>query len=443
MARHGENIRKRKDGRWEARYQAFDAEKSRKIYRSVYGSSYAAVKEKRATALHKSQNPDNARPCTSVRFAQAAEEWLAEIADKRKYSTYVKYRNIYKNHLEAISGSCLLSDIPKCELQVKIFDHLSNRELSESIRRSICCTAKQILAFAGEKYSVCIPALKLPEIKHTPKQPQILSRDEQSRLLAVIGDSDVFKTNACGSAANTRTGDHKAGVDVKETACGEGKPAAYEASAKTKTGDYEACADAKETACGEGKAADCVTSAGAKAAILLCLFTGMRLGELCALKWSDIDCINRTVTVNRTVQRISATGHISKTILMETSPKSESSKRTIPLTDPVLERLRKLKGDKPYIFGEDKPLDPRTMQQRFKRLLKEAGVDDRNFHTLRHVFATNCIENGMDVKALSEILGHADVKITLNRYVHPTMDTKRQQLGILSDYYGQICGQVA
>ena len=413
MARHGENIRKRKDGRWEARYQAFDAEKSRKIYRSVYGSSYAAVKEKRATALHKSQNPDNARPCTSVRFAQAAEEWLAEIADKRKYSTYVKYRNIYKNHLEAISGSCLLSDIPKCELQVKIFDHLSNRELSESIRRSICCTAKQILAFAGEKYSVCIPALKLPEIKHTPKQPQILSRDEQSRLLAVIGDSDVFKTNACGSAANTRTGDHEAGVDVKETACGE------------------------------GKAVDCVTSAGAKAAILLCLFTGMRLGELCALKWSDIDCKNRTVTVNRTVQRISATGHISKTILMETSPKSESSKRTIPLTDPVLERLRKLKGDKPYIFGEDKPLDPRTMQQRFKRLLKEAGVDDRNFHTLRHVFATNCIENGMDVKALSEILGHADVKITLNRYVHPTMDTKRQQLGILSDYYGQICGQVA
>ena len=413
MARHGENIRKRKDGRWEARYQAFDAEKSRKIYRSVYGSSYAAVKEKRATALHKSQNPDNARPCTSVRFAQAAEEWLAEIADKRKYSTYVKYRNIYKNHLEAISGSCLLSDIPKCELQVKIFDHLSNRELSESIRRSICCTAKQILAFAGEKYSVCIPALKLPEIKHTPKQPQILSRDEQSRLLAVIGDSDVFKTNACGSAANTRTGDHEAGVDVKETACGE------------------------------GKAADCVTSAGAKAAILLCLFTGMRLGELWALKGSDIDCKNRTVTVNRTVQRISATGHISKTILMETSPKSESSKRTIPLTDPVLERLRKLEGDKPYIFGEDKPLDPRTMQQRFKRLLKEAGVDDRNFHTLRHVFATNCIENGMDVKALSEILGHADVKITLNRYVHPTMDTKRQQLGILSDYYGQICGQVA
>lgn len=176
---------------------------------------------------------------------------------------------------------------------------------------------------------------------------------------------------------------------------------------------------------------------------MLCLHTGLRLGELCALKWGDIDYNNRTLTVNRTVQRVAVEGHISKTILMEADPKSESSRRIVPLTANVLNRLWELKGDRPYVFGEEKPLDPRTMQYRFKRLLKEAGVGDRNFHILRHVFATNCIGNGMDVKALSEILGHADVKITLNRYVHPTMDTKREQLDILSDYYGQICGQVA
>lgn len=74
------------------------------------------------------------------------------------------------------------------------------------------------------------------------------------------------------------------------------------------------------------------------------------------------------------------------------------------------------------------------MQYRFKRQLKEAGIDNRNFHILRHTFATNCIENGMDVKALSEILGHSDVKITLNRYVHPTMESKRQQIGRLPDF---------
>lgn len=373
MARHGENIRKRKDGRWEARYQIIDVTRGKKLYRSVYGSSYAEVKEKRAAAMQEQENPEDTAPCTAVRFSQAAEEWLAEIAGKRKYSTYIKYRNIYKTHLEETSGSFLLSDTLKRELKDKISDHLFGEGLSESIRRSICCTANQILAFAEEKYSVCIPVLKLPEIKHSPKQLNTFSKSEQSRLLAVVcNGSDKFRT-----------------------------------------------------------------------AILLCLYTGMRLGELCALKWTDIDYKNRTVTVNRTVQRIAAKGHLSKTVLMETAPKSESSKRTIPLTAFVLDQLWELKGDRLYVFGEEKPLDPRTMQYRFKRLLKEAQVDDRNFHILRHVFATNCVENGMDVKALSEILGHSDVKITLNRYVHPSMDTKREQIGVLADYYGQIYGHGA
>ena len=88
-------------------------------------------------------------------------------------------------------------------------------------------------------------------------------------------------------------------------------------------------------------------------------------------------------------------------------------------------------------------MDPRTMQYRFKKILKEAGIESRTFHTLRHTFATNCVENGTDVKALSELLGHSDVKITLNRYVHPTMDSKRKQIGALSDFYGQICGRAA
>lgn len=83
------------------------------------------------------------------------------------------------------------------------------------------------------------------------------------------------------------------------------------------------------------------------------------------------------------------------------------------------------------------------MQYRFKRILDAAGVDGRNFHMLRHTFATNCVESGMDVKVLSVILGHSDVKITMNRYVHPTMDSKRRQMGKLPDFYGRIRGQVA
>lgn len=86
-------------------------------------------------------------------------------------------------------------------------------------------------------------------------------------------------------------------------------------------------------------------------------------------------------------------------------------------------------------------MEPRTMQYHFKKILKEADMCDTNFHILRHTFSTNCIEDGMDVKSLSEVLGHSDVQITLNRYVHPSMDTKRKYIDSLSVFYGQIYGQ--
>ena len=177
-----------------------------------------------------------------------------------------------------------------------------------------------------------------------------------------------------------------------------------------------------------------------KMAVLLCLFTGLRLGELCALKWADIDFENQLLVVNRTVQRLYSEGHRTKTILVETAPKSEFSRREIPLTAVATELLTSFYNNKEYVFGGDKPMEPRTLQYRFKKILREAGVSDKNFHILRHTFSTNCIEGGTDVKSLSEMLGHSDVQITLNRYVHPTMDTKRQYMDSLSKFYGQIYG---
>ena len=173
------------------------------------------------------------------------------------------------------------------------------------------------------------------------------------------------------------------------------------------------------------------------------MYTGLRLGELCALKWNDIDVKNLTISVNRTVQRIVSENKSQKSILIETPPKSDSSKRIIPVSSEIMELLLKLYSNHPYVFGKEKPLEPRTMQYRFKKILEKAGIENRNFHTLRHTFATNCIENNMDVKTLSEILGHSNVKITLNCYVHPTMDSKREQIEKLSGFYGQICGHVA
>ena len=164
--------------------------------------------------------------------------------------------------------------------------------------------------------------------------------------------------------------------------------------------------------------------------VLLCLFTGLRVGELCGLKWSDIDFQNGTVSVCRTVQRINKHG---KSEVAIGSPKSKSSVRIVPIPDFLLAILKaKRKGDDFYIItGTSKPTEPRTMQNRFKSILKTCGIRNVNFHLLRHTYATMCIENGFDPKTLSELLGHADASITLNRYVHSSMQMKKNYVSRL------------
>lgn len=389
MARHGENIRKRIDGRWEGRYKVFDENRGKCIYRSIYGRNYEETKEKLIMAKlslschDMEQKSEMAETVSSpkrvggnngaVLFSQAAAEWLTDVYGKRKISTYIKYDTIYRTHLAGVIGSYRISYETAQEMREKIFDHLSGAGLSESLQKSVICVTNQILVFANARYLVEIPLLERLLVKAKKKTVVTFSRAEQATLLdCIYGRMDKFMT-----------------------------------------------------------------------AVLLCLYTGLRLGELCALRWTDIDFVGKTLTVNRTVQRIAVPGCITKTVLLETDPKSESSGRTIPMTSELLEILSQLKKGQTYVFGSEKPLDPRTMQYRFKKILKETGIDNRTFHTLRHTFATNCVENGMDVKALSELLGHSDVKITLNRYVHPTMDSKRKQIASLSDFYGRICGQAA
>ena len=164
--------------------------------------------------------------------------------------------------------------------------------------------------------------------------------------------------------------------------------------------------------------------------VLLCLFTGLRVGELCGLKWSDIDFQNGTVSVCRTVQRINKHG---KSEVAIGSPKSKSSVRIVPIPDFLLAILKaKRKGDDFYIITRtSKPTEPRTMQNRFKSILKTCGIRNVNFHLLRHTYATICIENGFDPKTLSELLGHADASITLNRYVHSSMQMKKNYVSRL------------
>ena len=423
MARHGENIRKRKDGRWEGRYGIYSVEKEKKIYRSVYGRSYeeakarlmavkgqsqGEVRKKSVPVAGKIQDMERAPgECTAPEhggtlgqnspperelspeyerisgdwgtskirmpenrtLTELAQEWLAKVKETRKPSTYVKYRMIVQQHIESAFIHMELCQITDGLVRKQISD-----TLSDSVQKSIYCVLNQILKYASRQYGLTLPMLMRTGSSGPRKIARPFSGNEQKKLFAVLTSrQDLFKI-----------------------------------------------------------------------AMLLCLYTGMRLGEVCALRWEDVDLAGRIITVSRTVQRLYMEGFQTKTVLWESEPKSEHSRREIPLSDAVLELLVRLRGpdEGTYIFGGEKPVEPRTMQNHFKKILRETGLEERSFHTLRHTFATNCIEGGTDVKSLSELLGHSDVQITLNRYVHPSMDSKRKYLDVLSAFYDRICGQI-
>lgn len=170
--------------------------------------------------------------------------------------------------------------------------------------------------------------------------------------------------------------------------------------------------------------------------ILLCLFTGMRIGEVCALTWNDISLSEKTIHISKTLQRIqNHNGETTKTRIVITSPKSTCSIRIIPIPENLVTLLVRYQTVSTGFFmtnSECKFIEPRTMQNHFKAVLKECSIAPANYHALRHTFATRCIELGFDIKSLSEILGHASVNITMNRYVHPTLTLKKENMDRLS-----------
>ncbi len=168
--------------------------------------------------------------------------------------------------------------------------------------------------------------------------------------------------------------------------------------------------------------------------ITISLYTGLRIGELCALQWKDIDIKNKTITVRKTIQRIQAINGKRKTKLVITEPKSANSNRTIPVPECLIPIILQFIGESnSYVLsGNRKPVEPRTMQNRFKRILDNVKLTSINYHSLRHTFATGALEIGFDIKTLSEILGHSSVEVTLNRYIHSSMDRKRACMNMLS-----------
>lgn len=402
MSRRGENIRKRKDGRWEGRYYMFEPQSGRNVMHSVYARTYSEVKEKlslakvsaeflakgkesnievtsdmkvtsdiKAASNMKAASDVNGISNAEVSFRMVAEEWFAAIECSKKHATYMKYRSIYEKHMKEKLEKFSFSMLEE-EALTGVFQSEGKEPLSDSLQRSIYCVLNQILSYAALRYHVGVFRYSYHKQRTGNKPVEALNQTEQTRLLQCLYDEmDIYKLG-----------------------------------------------------------------------IVLCISTGLRLGEICSLKWEDIDLKGRVLYVNTTVQRIAVDGYDSRTTLLEGEPKSIFSRREIPLSDEIIKLLLPYySSTKRYVIHNDKPMEPRTYQNKFQKYLQIAGVEKKNFHILRHTFATNCINSGMDVKSLSEILGHSDVKITLNRYVHPTIETKRQHMNSLSVIYGQYVGQ--
>jgi len=361
MARKGENIYKRKDGRWEGRYIVGRKPNGQAKYASVYGKGYLEVKEK----LEKRKG-DRFRslPSCQLTVKLMLEMWLSLRLTDIKESTYQRYVTLIEKHILPYLGKIriqnltaeILSDYIRQLMKSGRLDGkggLAEKTVNDAfgILRSALKQVGRKYAVDGSLFDVKAPTVRVKRVETLGDlECEVLSR-------AVLRSPDL-----------------------------------------------------------------------SGAAYLLALNLGLRLGEVCGLRWSDISFQERTLMVSRTVLRLK---NGSRTQLSVQTPKTENAMRTIPLTAEILSLLAKLRNNAPedaFILTGRRtlPMEPRTLQYRFQATLKANGLKRHTFHSLRHTFATRAIERGIDAKTLSEILGHGNVKTTLQLYVHPTMLHKRR-----------------
>lgn len=382
MPRHGENIRKRKDNRWEGRYIKYYAQDGKAKYGSVYGKTYYEVKQKLNEAkmyIHMDalSLKDNEKTFREVLFI-----WLDRNKINLKEQTYNKYLYLIQVHLVPWFYNMKMHQINAASVNQFLYEKSVKGRLdgqgglSPNYVQTLYYIIQAAMNMAVTE-QLCKPfdgEIKRPSKKK--KELEILNLREQNILTEyLLQDCD----------------DKKIGV-------------------------------------------------------LLSLCMGLRLGEVCGLMWEDIDFSSHTIHVHRTVERIrNMDGDFQKTKLSVGSAKTDSSNRVIPMPSylfPILKAQSEMKCQNFVVAGKIYEYsDPRSLQYSFQKYLNSCGIRHINYHALRHTFATRCIEVGMDVKSLSEILGHANVNITLNTYVHSSMDLKRKQIEMLTPIYSQYMGQ--
>lgn len=367
MSRTGKNIYKRKDGRWEARYIKCYDENGKAKYGYIYAKSYGEARKKQINAI--SQTTFTNKNNNSTLYSKWLDEWLIYIKPHVKESTFIRYKNIVFNHLKPTIGKLTLSKINtgyiKSYISILLSDGRldSNGGLSPKTVSDIAMIVKASLKYIVSCGETIDCNYEDLRIKNnSQKKMQVLTKEEEQKLV------DALMKN------------------------------------KTLT----------------------------KIGILLSLYTGIRIGELCALQWEDISFEENLIIIRKTMQRLQKDNiqseNDSKTFILISKPKSQCSNRQIPLPSFLSAILKEYRGKKDsFILTNTSAsfIEPRTMQNHFKRILEQIDLRDFNYHSLRHTFATRCVEAGFDIKSLSEILGHSSVKITLDKYVHSSMEQKR------------------
>lgn len=370
MSRKGENIYKRKDGRWEGRYLKRTPDgKSR--YGYVYAATYRDAKAKlqKAAALWE-MNPPRAKDDT-MKLSAVAQRWEENIAQQVKESSFVKYHAIVTKHLLPALGNVCVEDmthelIESFSITLLRGEGKNGRPLAPRTVSDILCVLRSILRFARRSGAVIPCDGSSVRIRRPAVEIRVLTRQEQDILCRYLYNNMNLKN----------------------------------------------------------------------AGLLLSLFAGLRVGELSALRWEDIALDERLIYVRHTMHRIQSIEPVGpRTRVVMTTPKTTTSIRMIPLPEDLAQLLESLPGEHRGFFltgREDAYSEPRIMQYHFRRTLERCGISYANYHALRHTFATRCVELGFDVKCLSELLGHSTVTMTMDRYVHPTLDHKREHMQRLS-----------
>lgn len=372
MPKKGENIYKRKDGRWEGRFIRSHDKHGKAAYGYIYGKTYSEVKQK--LPMMKVQPPQCVeKQSEAISYNQLLDEWLCSSKLNVKESTYVRYVHLIQTHIKPHLGAWTLSQLTTRIVESFIATQLKSGRLdgkgglSPKTVTDILTVIKSTVAYAEYNNYPVFCNLKKLSVKKKDREMRVLTPVEQAALL------------------------------------------------ETLTNQMDFC----------------------KFGVLLSLYTGIRIGELCALKWEDLCLKESLLKVRKTMQRIQDTtiGARHKTKIVITEPKSRKSIREIPLPLFIADMAQQFSGaDQAFVLtgNSEHFMEPRTMQNRFHAYAAESGIGKVNFHALRHTFATRCVEVGFEIKSLSEILGHANVNITLNRYIHSSIALKCSNMNKLT-----------